>query len=126
MVKIVYKKEKRSRGLAPATLGIIQPMQQAAPCDMEAAESNPRTSVSNNANKVLSAPSEAGAPHTLIAYSTRKSSSGHGLLTLSSFLRSGGSRTLALFEGLVAQSLVVQLVDLGCEAESPYSGRAPR
>ena len=126
MVKIVYKKEKRSRGLAPATLGIIQPMQQATPCDMEAAESNPRTSVSNNANKVLSAPSEEGAHDTLVACSRRKSLPRLGLLTLSSFVRSDIARISALSDCLVAHFLVVQRNYLGCRIDGRVTGRAPR
>jgi hypothetical protein len=31
-----------------------------------------------------------------------------------------------VFEGPIAQPLVVELIDSGCEAESPFPGRVPR
>jgi hypothetical protein len=82
--------------------------------------------LANNAIKVLRSLSEEDAHDALMACLKRKSLPGLGLLTLSSFLRPDGVRTSAVCDCLVAQSLVVQLIDLGFEGDCHYTGRVLR
>jgi hypothetical protein len=80
----------------------------------------------DNAIKAWGMFSEEDAHDALMACLKRKSLPGLGLLTLSSFLRPDGVRTSAVCDCLVAQSLVVQLIDLGFEGDCHYTGRVLR